>query len=138
MMKIEASHIHKQHISVTLMLLERTVDSVPCAALLIAYSDSVPDTMRGEALALAAEARHEIEIMVAELDLPQHEESIIRSLLGKLHVRVVNVVELQPQRLRSGGEVPRALAEYIGAKADRLESLLRRLIALLERAGSQR
>ncbi len=65
-------------------------------------------------------------IVVNESGSPELEEM----LTG---VRVVGVAELQPRSLRSGGDVPPSLAEYIEPRANSLEILLRRLIALLER-----
>jgi hypothetical protein len=139
MMKIEANDTHKLHISVTLRLLEKALIDVGRAAIepppetrLIRHSDPISPAVSAEILATAAEARGEIAAIAAELELPQHEESIVRTLLGNLHVRVVSVAELQPRFLCAGGAVPPALAEYIGPKADRLETLVRRLIGLLE------
>jgi hypothetical protein len=139
MAKIEASAIHKQHISVTLRVLEQTLGEVereittaPLAASLITYCDPVPEGVAASLLALAAEARQEIATLANDLDLPRHEESLRRALLGELHARVIKVVELQPKYLRSGGAVPPPLAEYIGSKAARLEKILRQMIQMLE------
>jgi hypothetical protein len=65
--------------------------------------------------------------------LPPRDESITRALLGNLHARVVGIAELRPQSLRGGGPVAPSLAEYIEPRRNELETILRRLIALLER-----
>jgi hypothetical protein len=135
---IEASDIHKRHIGVTLRLLEQTLMAVeravieaPPPARLIKYSHPIPEASKSEILAIVDEVRREIRVIADDLNLPQFEEDITRVLLGNLHARLVNVVEMRPRWLRGGGEVAPSLAHYIEPKSLRLESLLRRLIALL-------
>ncbi len=137
--KIEIGGIHKLHISTRLWLLdnalievERAVSESPSASPLISYRDPIPQSIKGEVVTTVAEARRAVAAIAGALELPPREESVTRALLGNLHVRVVGVAELHPRSLRSGGDVPPSLAEYIEPKADDLETLLRRLIALLE------
>lgn len=143
-MEIEVSGIHKFHISVTLRLLEKTLIEVERAANapapaspLFAYCDQVSRSIKEDALATVSEARSVVAAIADELGLPLGEESVTRALLGALHVGVVNVARLLPGNLSSGGPVPPALAEYIEPQAGRLETLLRRLIALLERQSQE-
>jgi hypothetical protein len=138
--KIEIGGIRKLHISTRLWLLdkalievERAAGEPPPASPLISYRDPIRQSIKGEVVAAAAEARRAIAVIVSDLELPPREESVTRALLGNLHVRAVGVAELQPRSMRSGGDAPPSLAEYIEPKANGLEILLRRLIALLER-----
>ena len=138
-LKSEVSAIHKQHISVKLRLLERTLvelgralQNPPPASPLIHYTDIICERQRPEVCAFTSEARREIETIASDLDLPIEEESIVRALIASLHVRAINLVELHARYLRSGGAVPPVLANYIDSKADRLEAIVRRLISLLE------
>jgi hypothetical protein len=137
--KIEIGGIHKLHISTRLWLLdkalievERAAGEPPRASPLISFRDPIPQPIKGEVMTTVAEARRAIAAIAGDLELPPREESVTRGLLGILHVRVVGVAELRPRSLRSGGYVPPSLAEYIEPKANGLETLLRRLIALLE------
>jgi hypothetical protein len=138
--KIEVSGIHKLHISTRLWLLdkalievERAVSEPPPASPLISYRDPIPQPIKGEIVTTAAEARRAIATIASELELPPRDESITRALLGNLHARVVGIAELRPQSLRGGGPVAPSLAEYIEPRRNELETILRRLIALLER-----
>lgn len=137
---IEASGIHNFHIGVTLRLLEKALIEVgraaiepPPVALLTEYRDPIPQDAKGEVLAVVDELRRAIAAIVNELELPPQEESIRRTLLGNLHMRVVNISQLHADQLRGGGAVPPSLAEYIEPKEIQIETLLRRLIGLHEK-----
>ncbi|MBX5479450.1 MAG: hypothetical protein IRZ19_10315 [Pyrinomonas methylaliphatogenes] len=134
---MEISEAHKLHIGVILRNLERDLiafekdagkEAFP--ARLTVYIDRIPPV--AEIFELVASMRREIENVADEFELPPYAESTIRAFLGRLHVRVVSIGELRPCALRAAGELEPELAKYIEAKADRLETLLRRLIALLE------
>src|SRR5690606_21756308 len=113
-----------------LIAFEKDAGKEASPARLTVYIDRIPPV--AEIFELVASMRREIENVADEFELPPYAESTIRAFLGRLHVRVVSIGELRPCALRAAGELEPEFAKYIEAKADRLETLLRRLIALLE------
>lgn len=134
---MKVSEAHRLHIGVILRHLERDLialeesagKEISPARLTIHLDRIQPST---EIFDIVALLRREIESIANELELLPCAESIIRAFLGRLHVRVASIGELRPPSLRAAGSLEPEFAEYIETKADRLEALLQRLIALLE------
>ncbi|MER3426510.1 MAG: hypothetical protein C4334_00200 [Pyrinomonas sp.] len=132
---MKVNEAHRLHIGVTLRHLERdliafqeTIGKEASPARLTVHLDRIRPA--AEIFELVALLRREIESIADELDLSPCAESTVRAFLGRLHLKVASIGELLS--LRAVGDPDPELARYVETKVDRLEALLRRLIALLE------
>ena len=121
-----------------MIAVEEAAGERPAPARTYADDEPIPEDARDVLARLVTEARAEVAAVADDLGLERQPESRVRSLLGHVHVRVVTAAELSPRYLRSGGEVPPELADYIAPRARRLESALLSIAAVLERCRRDR
>jgi hypothetical protein len=137
--RIQMTYPQRERIRITLRLLEqsllsveRAINEAPVSTRLTRYTNFVSPAVGASASALGRDVLTEIGSISSDLVFEAEDESVVGALLGNLHIRISDAVELRPRFLRGTGEVSESLADYIEPKAVKIEALMRRIISLLE------
>ena len=107
--------------------LRRLTDSIthpPTDGRMIHYVDPFVHDTTASVNALGAQIQQAIRQLADDLQLPPHEDSITHSLAAALLLDEIDLVEIEPSRLRGYGEVDAATADYLNHEVPRLRALI--------------